>query len=229
MTDYTEVATVKGAIGKTLTDHDADLARVITTISRLIDSYCNRPDGFVAPAVAAARLFPGSGESALRIDEAATISSVAVKVTSTDTAYIAWTADQWIPFSGDPLLPDFNHTPYTGLMAAAGTGLKFTSGWGSDERSWPSGRRGGLSGGRRRHSAPPTVQVTARWGYALTVPAQIEEATITEVARLVKQAESNYADGTVNETLGKLILVAALHPSTKLFLERGRFIRVAIG
>lgn len=230
MVDYTDIATVKGAVGKTLTTKDADIARAITAISRAIDRYKNRADGgFVADAVATARLFPGSGGSVLRIDEAAAITGVGVKTASTGTTYDAWTVDQWIPFSGDPLNPDFNRTPYTGIMAAAGTGLRFTSGWGSDERSWPSGRRGGLSSGGRSGAAPPTVQVTAKWGYALTVPPQIQEACITEVARLVKQAESNYADGVLNETLGKLILVADLHPSTKLFLDKGRFTRVSVG
>ncbi len=229
MTDYTDLATVKGAVGKTLTGHDSDIGRAITAISRAIDRFCNRPDGFVAPDTATARLFAGTGAAVLRIDEAAAISSVAVKAATTDTTYTAWTADQWIPFSGDPNAPDFNHTPYTGLMAAPTSGLRFTSGRLDDERSWPSGRRGGLSSLSRRAAAPPMVQVTARWGYALTAPPQIEEACITEVARLVKQAESNYAETLVSEALGKLIMTAKLHPSTELFLVKGRFVRPAVG
>ena len=228
MTDYTDKATVKAAVGKSLTDQDDNLDRVITAISRAIDRYCNRPDGFVASDTATARTYAGSGGQVQRIDEAAAITSVAVKAGSSDTTYTAWDADEWIPFSGDPLNPDYNHTPYTQLMVAAGADRTFTSGWSDDELSWT--RRGrGLSRMNRRRSAPPTVQVTAQWGYALTVPPQIQEACIIESARLVKLAQSNYADSLVSETLGRLIMTAKLHPTTELMLKQGRFIRTPVG
>lgn len=226
MTDYTDVATVKGAVGKTLTVHDADITRVITAISRLIDKTTNRPDGFVAPGTASIRYYAGRGESYLRIDETPEITGVAVKAASSDTAYTSWDADDWIAFSGDPLSPDYNHTPYTSIMAAWGTGLLFTAGWLDEEASW-SGNRGSLSRTRRKVTAPPTVKVTAKWGYSLTVPPQIEEVCVIESARLVKQAESNYADSMLNETLGRMIMVAQLHPTSVKMLER--FKRVSVG
>lgn len=229
MTDYTDLDTVKAAVGKTLTGHDDNITRVITAMSRAIDRFCHRPDGFVASGTATARLFAGRGESYLLIDECAAITTVAVKASSSDTTYTAWDSDEWVAFSGDANNPDYNHTPYTAIMAAWGSGKIFTSGYLDDDDIVWSGRGRGLSGRRARRAAPPTVQITAKWGYALTIPPQIEEACITETARLVKQAESNYAESMVSEALGRLIQVAKLHPSTELMLVKGRFVRRAVG
>mgnify|MGYP000947103338 CR=1 FL=1 len=72
MTDYTDRETVKAAVGRTTSLHEADYDRIITAVSRAIDAYCLREeDGFVAPASASARLFAGSGGNLQRIDEAA--------------------------------------------------------------------------------------------------------------------------------------------------------------
>lgn len=228
MTDYADVADVKAAVGRSATAQDDNIARVITAVSQAIDRFCNRPDGFVAPSAATVRVFAGSGGDVQYIDEAAAISAVAVKASATDTSYSTWEVSGWLAFSGDPLQPDFNHTPFTALMAAPGSSLVFTSGWASDEPSW-TGRGRGLSGLRSRRSAPPTVQVTAHWGYALEVPAPIQEACIIESARLVKQGEGNYADSLLSDDFGKQLMVAKLHPATQWMLRDGRFVRPTVG
>lgn len=229
MTDYTDRETVKAAVGRTTSLHEADYDRIITAVSRAIDAYCLRKEnGFVAPSVATARLFAGSGGNLQRIDEAAAITLVAVKQSITDTTYTPWAATDWIAFSGAPDEPDFNSTPYTWLMTTPTNDSSFTSGWLSDEPSWTRGRRG-LSGRSIKVAAPPMVQVTARWGYALTVPPRIAEVCIIESARWVKMGESNYSDALVNQDLGRVIMLKGLHPASKLMLDDGRFKRYAVG
>lgn len=228
MANYTDKDTVKAEIKYTPTDFDELLTnKIIPAISQMIDRKCNRPDGFVASDTATVRLYSGSGEGVQRIDEAAAITTVAVKASPTDAAYVTWGSDDWLAFSGDPNYPDFNHTPYTGIMAAAGSSGVFTSGWLTDEPSWTGMRT--LSRINRRRGAPPTVQVTAKWGYALTTPPVIEQACVIECARLFKQAQSNFADTLASVTLGQLIQIAKLHPTTIAMLEGGRFVRPAIG
>lgn len=228
MTDYTTPDAVRGMIDKQFADKDDRIGMVITAVSKAIDNRCNRPDGFVAGEVASARLFAGDASQILTIDETPVISSVAVKVTPGDSTYTAWTADQWIPFSGSPELPDFNHTPYTGLMTAFGSGLVFTGRWVNDDWSWPSGRRGLAPSTRQRGPSPPTAQVTARWGYALTIPTPIAQACIIETARMFKAGLAGFSDTLASQDLGKLIQMAKLHPSTVFLLEQGRYIRPAV-
>lgn len=227
MADYTTLAAVKAAMGKTIVDSDAVLSKVITAISRAIDNKCLRPDGFVAPALASTRLFAGSGSGVLYIPDAAAITSVAIKANITDSAYVLQSSADWIPFTGNAENPDFNRTPYTGIMSAAGAGLIFTGAWASDEWSWPSGRRG-LALSQRGRAATPTVQVTANWGYALTVPPEIEQACIIESARLFKRGQSAFADTLASAELGQLIQIAKLDPATIFLLEQGRYIRMAV-
>lgn len=226
-TPYTNAEVVRQGMNKTGTGDDAVITRIIFAVSQLIERETNRPDGFVAADTASAKLFSGSGSGVLYIPEAALLTSVGVKASPTDNAFVAWEADQWLGFSGDAAAPDFNRTPYTGILAAAGTGLYFTGG-GNEDWAWGGGRRG-LSSSRSRRTAFPTVQVTARWGYALTVPPAIEQVCIIETTRIFKRGESAFADTLASADLGKLLYTTKLDPSSKAILEDGRFIRPAVG
>lgn len=227
-TPYTTAEAVRAQMNKEGIDQDAVIISIILAVSQMIDQHCNRfPDGFIAADTASARLFSGSGNGVLYIDEAAAITSVGVKASPTDSTFEAWETDQWLGFSGDLTAPDFNRTPYTGIMAAAGTGLYFT-GNGNDEWMWGGGRRG-LSGSRSRRPAFPTVSITARWGYALTVPPVIEQVCIIETARLFKRGESAFSDTLASMELGKLLVTAKLDPTSREILDNGRFVRVAVG
>lgn len=227
-TPYTTVAEVRAQINKEDFEQDDVIAQIILAVSEMIDRHCNRiPDGFVAAEEATAKLFPGSGNGVLIIPEAVAITGVGVKASPTDAAFTAWETDQWLGFSGDAASPDFNRTPYTGIMAAAGTGLYFT-GHGDDEWAWGSGRRG-MSRSSSRRPAFPTVSVTARWGYAMTVPPVIEQVCIIETARIFKRGASGFADTLASVDLGKLIVSAKLDPTSREILDNGRFVRVAVG
>lgn len=230
MADYTTTTALLAAMDKQVDDASGRMVKLITSVSRAIDGICNRPDGFVAPDVATARVFAGRNRGVLRIDECVAITSVAVKRTATDTTYTAWESDDWIAFSGDETFPNFNRTPYTGIMAAPGSGQWFTGTLGGDEIAWESGRAGsGMSRFRRRGAAPPTCQVTARWGYASTVPPVIEEACIMQCARLWKRVQGAMSDTLTGGEMGQLIYRVKLDPDVELLLKGARMVRPALG
>jgi hypothetical protein len=218
MADYCSAAEVKAQPDITGTDSDTIINAFIGAASRTIDGFCNRPDGFVAPAVAAARYFVGNGKPYLFIDEFATASGLAVAVKDSpsddEDDYVTWTvgvmgttteADVF-PATGDPKFPDYNHTPYTMLLCGAnGDYSVFTAGHGL-----------------------PTVKVTARWGYAVQVPAQIKQATIIQVSRWLKRGQSGWADSIGNGETGTLDFRKALDPDVQLILKLGRFVRPAV-
>lgn len=196
---------------------DAALQVIIDAVCASIDNFCNRPDGFVAPAAASVRYYPGSGKAHQWIDECAAISAVAVKDSSTDeeNEYVAWTigtvgttldADVF-PATGDPKDPSFNRLPYTFLLTGAN----------GDYSYFPTGANG-----------YPTVKVTARWGYALTVPAAIKQAAIALSARWFSQGKSAWADTLANPELGQLIYRKE-NADIRFMLEGGRYVRPAIG
>ena len=229
---YAKTAELKDRINKTSDEQDAVLDALLLAASRVIDGYCNRPDGFLAITTATARFFPGSGKPYQRIDECAAISAVAVKDSSTDdeTSYTAWTlgvvgtttgADVF-PCSGDPKYPDYTSLPYTLLVIGAN----------GDFDHFPTGKfttRGGFRPSSGIARSIPTVKVTARWGFALTVPANVKEATILQSARWWKRGESSWADALASSDLGQLQFRQSLDPDLKAMLIEARLVRPAVG
>ena len=173
---------------------------LLDAATKTIDNYCNRPDGFVALAVAATRPFPGSGKTYQWIDECVAITKVEVKDSPSDILYVTWTNPttdyagdgDWIPFRGDPSYPIFGQLPYHGIMIDPN----------GDYSDFASGRYGESTGSRR---SVPTVKVTAKWGYAASAPAGIKEACIALAARWFKQGEAAWADTMASPELGSLI------------------------
>lgn len=225
MTDYCTLAEILVEINKTtLTpeQQNALFPRLIASASRAIDNYCNRPDGFVAASVATAREYTGTGDYVQPIDECVEITLVETKQSVTDN-YTAWAAADWIPFSGDPLWPNFNSTPYDTLM---------TSGTGSLPL-FHSGRINTLRGFRPEvhtsNRALPTVRITAKWGYSVIVPPGINEACIIQVARWYKRGQSGWADVLANSDFGTLNFVKSVDPAIKNLLDEGRYIKPATG
>ena len=211
MTNYAEIAEVKAQVGKTATDADPVLTAMVAAASRAIDNFCNRPDGFVAVSTATARVYTGTGKTWLRIDECAAITTVSVKESVSDTSYTDWVGTDWIAFRGDPERPNFNRTPYDAVMVlASGNYAAFLS--------------GGLDS-----IANPTVQITAKWGYATTVPDAIKQAAITLCARWWKRGESAWSDVLASGELGQLLYRKELDPDVKMMLVAGRYVRRAIG
>ena len=222
MADYCTVSELRAAIDKTLTDDDTTIGTTITAISRTIDQFCNRPDGFVALSTATARTFTGSGQAVQWIDECAAITLVAVKDSPSDSTYTSWAATDWIAGKGDPRNPDFNHTPYDWIMIDPnGDYASFSSGAYTTRRGFRPesiGTRG-----------VPTVRVTAKWGHSLTVPPAIKQACLIEAGRIYKRGQSAFADTLANVDFGQLMYTKGLDPATQLILVSGRYVRPAVG
>lgn len=211
MTAYATTDELQAQIGKRVNDAEVVLTALIEAASRAIDGYCNRPDGFVASDTATARAYPGSGLAHQWIDECIEVTLVEAKTSVTETSYMEWTTDSdWLAFRGDPTRPDFNRTPYHGVLALpSGNYARFTV---------------GMIGGR----AVPTVRVTAKWGYAATVPAQIKQACITIAARWFKRGEAAWADTLGNADMGIMQYRKLIDPDVQMMLKLGRFIRPAM-
>ena len=127
---------------------------------------------------------------------------MAVKESYNDTAYTTWTGDDWIAFSGSFAYPTFATLPYTAVMTDPnGSYYVFTK---------------GVQG--------PTVQVTARWGYSATPPADIVEACIMQSARWYKRLQSAMSDTLASGELGMLLYRQALDPDIRRILVDGRYI-----
>ena len=190
----------------------ATVERLLLAASAAIDRHCNRPLGFLALAVATVKVYPGTGYAYQLIDECTEVSEVAVKDSVSDTTYTAWTTDDWDACTGDYNYPDFNSTPYTMLVCTPnGDYSVFTSG--KYSYRWQA----------------PTVQVTAKWGYATTVPYQIKEATIMQAARWYKRLQGAMSDALASGELGRLMYVQELDPDIVMILKRGRFVHPAVG
>ena len=208
MTSYATVEELRARLDKTGTGDDTVLTALLAASSAAIDRFCNRPDGFVALDTATARTFAGSGTAIQAIDECTSITLVE---SNDGRAWTAWDADDWLAFRGDPAAPDFAGLPHTGLIVAySGTYATF-----------PRLARGG--------AAPPSVRVTATWGYAATVPPQVREAAVVQAARWWQRGKSAWSDTLGNADLGLLIYRKALDPDVEHMLVLGRLVRVAVG
>lgn len=227
---YATVAEFRAEVNKTATTDDLSIARLLDAAARLINTYCNRPDGFVANPTASIRYYPGSGASVQRINECVAVSAVSVKDSPSDDedSYTAWTvgtigtttsADVF-PASGDPSAPTYR-TPYTMLI----------TGPNGDYSVFTSGLYAGRTGFTRAPMGRgvPTVAVTATWGYALTPPADIKMANIMQAARWYKRLQSSMADALASLATGQLVFRQRIDPDIKLILQNGRYIIPEVG
>lgn len=230
---YATITELKNRLNITTTDttRDSVLAGLLDAASEAINGLCNRPDGFVAVATATARYFYGNGARWQRIDECVSVSSVAVKDSPTDTTYTAWTSPttnfsndgDWIAAAGSQEFPEFNRLPYTLLLVdPSGDNGVFTSGR-------FTGRAGFRPDNDTGYRNLPTVKVTARWGYAESVPPQVREATIVQASRWWKRGESGWADSIANGDMGALQFRKSIDPDVKAMLIEARLVKVAIG
>jgi hypothetical protein len=219
---YTTAAAVRGQINKTDTTDDAILTALISAAERTINRFCNRPDGFEADTSASARIYAGSGKPYQFIDECVEVSAVAVKNSATSDTYTSWGIGDYIECSGDPKEPNFNDLPYNLLLVDA-TG---------DESIFTSGKfttRGGFRPSTDVHRGVPTVQVTAKWGFSVSVPADIAEACIMQVARWYKRLQGAMGDALASAELGQIMYTSKLDPDVELILKRGRYIKPVTG
>ena len=218
---YATVIELRAEMDKISTASDLTLARLLDSAAESINNACNRPDGFVSTPVDSARIYAGSGKPFQRIDECTSITTVAVKDSSTDDDYTDWDSTDWIAFRGDPRFPDFNRTPYTGIMVDP-TG---------DESIFTSGAYTTKAGFRPLTDVfrgVPTVQITGKWGYATTVPADIKEICIEQAARWYKHLEAAGSGLTADSELGQLN-TGKLDADLISRLRTRRYIKATVG
>lgn len=230
---YASLIELKQEIDLSGAGDDNVLYRLLLTAEMAINNYCGRPDGFLADSAATARYFAGDGGQVLRIDECVEITEVAVKESSSDTSFTAWDTPttnwagdgDWFAFSGDRKRPNFNPIvegkPYTGLQTDPN----------GDYVSFTSGRYRGISGFRPLARGPRsvfTVKVTAKWGYATTVPSPITQATVMMVARWYKRLETQMGDALANADMGEVRYTKKLDPDIEFLLRNGRYKRPTV-
>lgn len=228
-TRYATASELSSQTGVDLTKYQTQVEALLDAASEAINNQCHRKDGFVADTTATARLFTGSGKSIQMIDECVEITAVAVKNSITDTTYTAWASTDWIAFGGSYKRPDFNvlvydePRPYTGLMVSInGNHARFTSGM------IKTGREGFPPLDYQENIGQPTVQVTAKWGYASVVPNAIKQATLIHAARFFKRGQMQWGDALANQDFGEVRFVKRTDPTYDYLVQHG-FIRPGIG
>lgn len=181
---------------------------MLDTAAQHINNVCKRKkDGFLADSVATARLFSGNDSHVIQIDENVNISAVGFKYSSSDASYTVMAATDYTPFSGSNDSPDYNNTPYTKLLIHPE----------GDYSYWPKTKNF------------PNIQVTAKWGYSLTVPDVIKHCTIIQATRYVKRAQGAYGDAIGNTDTGQMQFVKQFDADMKAMLFAGGMIRVSNG
>lgn len=198
---------------------DAALGVILDAATMAIDNYCNRPDGFIETAHDMDRYYTGHGEPWLFIDECTSIAAVAVKDSGTDTTYTAWATTDWQAACGDPKSPDWNRLPYDMIVVLpTGNYSLFTSGRFTTKR--------GFKPSSDVTRGIPTVKVSAKWGYSVTAPAAIIQATIALSARWFKQGQAAWSDTLASVELGQLIY---RKENTDIRMMLDRFVRPVVG
>lgn len=225
MASYATIAELMTQIdktGTTGTGSAANLQLLLDASTDAINSLCNHPDGFVSLSTSTARTYNGEGGPYQWIDECTAITLVEVKDSPTDSTFAPWASTDWIAFSGDPDAPDFNRLPYTAIMVMPnGTFSHFVSGRFTTRR--------GFMPDTTVTRGTPTVRVTAKWGYAVTVPSRVKEACLIQAARWFKRGESSWADAMAPASFGTLMFTKTLDPDVEAMLIKGRLVRPAIG
>ena len=111
------------------------------------------------------------------------------------------TLSDWAAFAGDSKFPVYDSLPYTGVLA--------------DAASFDASRL-------------PNVRVTARWGYADSVPPQVREACMIWVSRWLKRGQSSYADTLTSDMGGTLEFRRQVDPDVMAILQKGRLIKPTV-
>lgn len=216
---YATADEVFDSINQTSKSDTGQVNRILRTVSRWIDGYMNRGEyGFVAESTASARVYAGEAKAYLYVMDFVELSTVKMKTSIDQTTYdYTFTSGEIIPFRGDPRRPNYNKLPYHGILVAYNATYPFfTSGRpASVSRKW-----------NRLHpdtnnniTSLPTVEVTAKYGYAVSVPDVIKEVTIMETIRLYKQERAGMGDAGMNVEIGQTQFVKALHPAAKAILD----------
>lgn len=200
--DYTTTTAVKAHMENmsSTTAYDSLLSSLITRASRAIDRYTLREPGAYSVDADEVRYFDGSGTTEQMIDELSTTPTTVAVDESGSRTYTSWASTQYDlwPYNADQF-----GQPYIALKVNYLTGDKDVF-----------------------YAYPKSVKITGKWGYSTSVPDDVHEATITQVARHLKRGQQAFQDVGAIQELGQFRFVDALDPEVKQMVKHLRRLAV---
>jgi len=220
-TTYATIEELRSQFGSLSSDKDDFIQRCLNAAAEALDMMCNWNVPLEAAATASARMYAGTGLAYVMTDPFVSLSTVEIKESPTDAAWTTVTAGTYLPFRGDPRFPDFNKTPYNGVALL-----------GSGRTSFPSGKLESDSGTGLAQAVLgyglPTVRITARFGYAASLPPNAKQAVLTQATRWVKRGEAAWADTISKGDMGQLQFRKALDPDVAAMSGQARLVKPTI-
>lgn len=213
---YCSASEIRSAMDGTSSSDDSELLLLASVASRLIDGYMGYKDvGFVAESIASIRTYSGDSKRYLWVDPCTEITSVAMKDSVTETTYsVSFTVGTHVTgFRGDPKskFVEFNKTPYHGILILPNAPRTyFVSGKYASEKGFPI-----HPDDIENAIYMPTVQVTAKWGYATTVPPIIKRATIMQSIYLYKRGMGAMASRVLSSDFNLQEFARMIDPAIK--------------
>lgn len=193
---------------------------MLDSAAKHIDNVTKRKqDGWVADSVATPRLFVGSGNEFVEIDENVAVTSVSFKYDFDDATYTSMASGDYIALAGTKNKPDFNKTPYTMLMINPNGDYDYfphVTSFGATLRD------------NTKLPSYPSIQVTAKWGYAVTVPEVIKTCVVMQATRYVKRAQAVFGDALGNADFGEIRYVRKMDNDIASMLKDGGMIKVSV-
>lgn len=163
---YTTLVKLKAVLTLAQTTHDADLERAVESASRAVDAYTGRR--FYQDSTATAYYFSAEDPYLIPVIDISTATGLVIEAdhNGDGTFENTFTVDSFTATYGYRLMPRRPLTghPWTALKAISG--------------SFPVGVDGG-------------IKITVKAGWA-AVPAEVEQATILQAARLLKRKDSPF-------------------------------------
>lgn len=221
---YATAAELRAQPGITGAGDDLTLDLFLMAASRAIDGFTNRPDGYVA-GDSETREFTGSGLPSMWVGDMCILTEVAISEDGTNFTTIDLSEVRG--FQGAPEHPNFNRSPFYGLLLMGNTFRIFPQVMGT---AWFASMAGNSSLDPNSVSAAQVnVMITGCWGYAVECPTLIKTATIAQAARWFKRGQSFWADASADNTSGVMLWKQALDPDIKMMLQLSRLKRPLYG
>jgi hypothetical protein len=193
---YSDRATVKESLSIPAATTSEDSA--VDAALAAADAAINAYCGrtFVVPGAATAKVYGPNDNVTVLVDDIAQVSGLVVKIdTANDGVY-----DTTLTVTTD-FIVEGNTGPFRELLRVDGS-------------SWP-----------RYRSQRPTIEVTAYWGYAMTVPDNVVQASTLMAARFYQRRSSPL--GFVAGFEGESIRISHRDPDMRALLAGYRIIGVA--
>ena len=200
MANYCTLAEVKNDMPEsplaTTSTYDSALNDMIQASSRLIDSLVGRWPNFFYGTTSETRIYDGNGDVELRIDEAVSVSAVAVAeqggVESSD--YTTWSSS------------DFYTYPYNASQLSEPIRKIIVDIWNGSKAYWYPYRKG--------------VKVTGIFGWSSAPPEIINRSARIQTIRWFMRAKQGYQDAGAIAELGQIQYVKELDPDIQKALHK---------